>query len=388
MNTIVILLMNEKYRQELLDFFKLPRYELYIRTSEQEVLDVCSTEMVDLILIWDANGKVVSHLQNLLKKSHILDIPVVAVVKDAPEFHAAIKESVYDVFQIPMPRKEFSKLLQPILNIDRNTETEKSPAHEDDLSEASNLINSLHRLSKNKQSALVTVTESGHSGRVYLRDGKIVRAIFRVLEGMDALNKMVGLYKAEMTVHLTEVTDEDQIGINVPEILVQLHQRLKEQQSFFRVDLTDSDRLVTQQPEEREIKVSSELHRLILDLMSKGETVYNLITILNQDNIEILKSVRELLDKKVLIPEKKQARDSTGEVSEEPEIKRYSFFRKLFSWKRKKKEKSVIHLEEESGDLPEEGLSEKSSVPAFTQMDSEVRQKIRNYFSDKEHADS
>jgi hypothetical protein len=388
MYTIVIYLLDEKYRQELIDYFRLPQFDLYLTTDEHEVLDICGKELVDLILVWDAKIQAIRHLQGSLRKLKIENIPLIPVVKEAEDFHASIETGAFNAFQIPMPRKEFSKLLEQILNIERNTGSQQAGEIIDDLSEASNLINSLHRLSKNKESALITVTQSGHSGRIYIKEGKIVRAIFRILEGIDALNKLVGLYRAEMTVHLTEVIDEDQLEMEVPDVLVKLHQRLNEQLKYFGYHLTDSEILVAQKEINLENIQLNDMQRQILDLTAKGETAYNILTVLNQDNLEILKALQILLDKNVIVPERRQMTETPQKSPEKPHWKYLSFFRKLFFRKNKLvdsiPEKPALESELEMPLQP----SINSAEIVVSQMDSEIRQKVKTYFARIANADS
>ena len=388
MYTIVVFLLNEKYRQEITDYFRLPQFDLHLTTDEREVVDICGKELVDIILVWDANIQAIQHLQAKLNKMQIEAIPLIPIVNDSENFHASIEAGTFNAIQIPMPRMEFTKIITQLLEFERDASHQVNQKIADDLTEASNLINSLHRLSKNRESALITVTQTGHSGRIYVREGKIVRAIFRVLEGMDALNKMIGLYKAEMTIHVTEVVDEDQFKLEVPDILVKLHQRLNEQRKNFGYHLSDSEILVVNDEESEESPKLSDLQRQIMKLMAKGETAYNILTILNQDNLDILQALKLLSEQNLIVPERRQLPEPPKKIKEKPPRKFFDFFRKFFN--RTPKSNEIIeekNLEEFEPELNQEPVLNSAEVVP-NQIDTEIRQKIKSYFTGLHNADS
>ena len=118
MYTILVYLLNETYRQELLDYFRLPQFDLFLVSREQEVADICSKELVDMILIWDATLQSVKKIQLALTQLQIEDIPLIPVVTRSSDFHASIEAGVVNVIQIPIPRTEFSQIIQQLLKIE------------------------------------------------------------------------------------------------------------------------------------------------------------------------------------------------------------------------------------------------------------------------------
>jgi len=221
-NNLVIYLIDEDYRDEIVDLFEQPQYHLKIVPDLKQVIATCQTDLVDLLLIWPATILAVADLQVEMKKNGLEYLPHISVVRKARFFHELMNSRCLNVIQIPLPRQEFFNILDQNLQLIHTPAQVKSDEVGDAITEASNLINSLDRLSQNRESALISVTESGHGGRIYLKEGRIVRANFRALEGIDALKKMVGLIEADLTIHLTTVEEEREVHENTALLLANL----------------------------------------------------------------------------------------------------------------------------------------------------------------------
>lgn len=301
MNNLVIYLIDEDYREEIVDLFEQPQYHLKIVPDLKQVISTCQTDLVDLLLIWPATILAVADLQVEMKKNGLEYLPHIAVVRKAQFFHELMNSRCLNVIQIPLPTQEFLFILDQSLQLihtpthfNLNESGDKNP-------EASNLINSLDRLSQNRESALISVTESGHGGRIYLKEGRIVRANFRALEGIDALKKMVGLMEADMTIHLTSVEEERDVHENTALLLANLKNSFSEQQKSLEDLPSLKEKLKLQDTKSISIFKSNDINRQIIELCQNGQTLYQLLTIMNQDNQEILKNTRELLQKNILV---------------------------------------------------------------------------------------
>jgi hypothetical protein len=301
MNNLVIYLIDEDYREEIVDLFEQPQYHLKIVPDLKPVIATCQTDLVDLLLIWPATILAVADLQVEMKKNGLEYLPHISVVRKAQFFHELMNSRCLNVIQIPLPRQEFFNILDQNLQLIHTPAQVKSVEVGDKDTEASNLINSLDRLSQNRESALISVTESGHGGRIYLKEGRIVRANFRALEGIDALKKMVGLIEADLTIHLTTVEEKREVHENTALLLANLKNSYSEQQRSLQDLPPLKEKLKLQDTKSINIFKSGDINRQIIELCQNGQTLYQLLTILNQDNQEILKHTRELLQKNILI---------------------------------------------------------------------------------------
>ena len=62
MNNLVIYLIDEDYREEIVDLFEQPQYHLKIVPDLKQVIATCQTDLVDLLLIWPATILAVADL--------------------------------------------------------------------------------------------------------------------------------------------------------------------------------------------------------------------------------------------------------------------------------------------------------------------------------------
>jgi len=263
---------------------------------------------------------------------------------------------------------------------------EKSQADQQDIAlESSNLILSLDRLNQNQESALITVTQSGHSGRIYVNRGEIVRANFRALEGIAALKKMAGLLEADTTIHVTEVQETSDHRVDTNTILSQLKTFFSAQHQLLQECGSPQERLWLQDPESLEIFSSTDINRQILELCRKGETLHQLLMIMNQDNLEILVHVKELIQKQML------AAESLQELPEREPPKKSTFsrilrrMRKIFkkSHQRKSREEEALLVKSEQQSPPEHQKKLPELHTGVSELDSGTREKIRLYFKGK-----
>lgn len=337
MNNIVIYLIDEDFREEIVDLFEQPQYHLQIFPELNQVISTCQTDLVDLLLIWPATILAVADLQVEMKKNGLEYLPHIAVVRKAQFFHELMNSRCLNVIQIPLPRQEFFFILDQSLQLIHTPTHVSSNEGEDKNPEASNLIISLDRLSQNRESALISVTESGHGGRIYLKEGRIVRANFRALEGIDALKKMVGLMDADMTIHLTTVEGERDVHENTALLMANLKNSFSEQQKSLEDLPPLKEKLKLQDTKSITIFKSDDINRQIIELCQNGQTLYQLLTIMNQDNLEILKNTRELLRKNILVSGDAVTEESNHHAETNSISGKIKKFGKLFKSLKKKK---------------------------------------------------
>jgi hypothetical protein len=110
---------------------------------------------------------------------------------------------------------------------------------------------------------------------------------------MEALKKLTCLTKADFQVNFTQVKPEYSLGLENSEIFNQLTKHLNLQQGYaeklpdFRIDLKSLSKDIVEE--------ANEIRKQILELCQNGESIYELLVVMNADNLEILQNVEELI---------------------------------------------------------------------------------------------
>ena len=304
MYDVVVYLLDEKYREEVSQIFSSPGYQLHLATKLPTVIEVCQNDVLDLIIVWPGNFEIVSALFQHLENHQLKHLPVIAVVRKAEEFHYIAALPVAGVISIPIPKMEFYRLIYQVLEPLRKASGFTPIPASDGAFLDSSFIEAIRRIQVAQADALLTVTERGHIGRVYFHQGRIVRASLRALEGMEALRKLAGLIRAEVKVHFTKVTEKGDLETENPLILPELKNQTTEQKKLIRLFSASHDRYRTN-PELENLEYSkNELSVQILKLCQESSDLYELLAVMNQDNLEILRTVNQLLEKKALLTAK------------------------------------------------------------------------------------
>jgi chromosome condensin MukBEF ATPase and DNA-binding subunit MukB len=149
------------------------------------------------------------------------------------------------------------------------------------------------------------VTERGHIGRIYFRQGRIVRASLRALEGMQALRKMAGLSRADVKVHFTEVKEKGDLETENPLLLPELEKQTSDQKKLIRLLSTSQLRYRTNPDLDNLDYPKTDITLQILKLCQEGSELHELLAVMNQDNMEILQLVQELFNKGALLAAEK-----------------------------------------------------------------------------------
>jgi len=301
---VVVYLLDEKYREEISEIFSSPGYQLHLATKLPAVLDICRCEVIDLILIWPGDFQTVSALFQHLENRQLQHLPVIAVVRKADEFPAVSALPVAGIIPIPLPKIEFYRLLYQVLDPLRKASGLTEIPVTDGTFLDSSFIEAIRRTQAAQTDALLAVTDRGHIGQVYFRQGRIVRASFRALEGIAALRKLAGLIQADVKIHFTEVKEEGNPETENQFLLPELESQLAEQLKMIRLLSTSQDRYYTHPNLKSLDYPKNEISSQILELCREGSDLHDLLAVMNQDNLEILRMVQELSTKEALLPGK------------------------------------------------------------------------------------
>jgi hypothetical protein len=226
---------------------------------------------------------------------------VIAVVQKAEEFHSISALPVAGVIPIPIPKIEFYRLLYQVLEpLRKVTGFTEVPVADGALLDSS-LIQAIRRVQVVQADALLTITERGHIGRIYFCRGRVVRASLRALEGMEALRKMAGLNQADVEIHFTEVKEKGDLETENPLLLPELQKQTADQEILIRVISASHYRFRVNPELESLDYPRNDITNQILKLCQESSDLYELLAVMNQDNIEILHSVQELINKGILL---------------------------------------------------------------------------------------
>ncbi len=239
-----------------------------------------------------------------LTNHQLRHLPLVAVVRKVEEFHAIAVLPIAAVIPIPVPRKEFYRLLHQVLEPLRTAGGIREVPAVDATFLESNFLEAIRRIQAAQADALLTITDRGHIGQVYFREGRMVRASFRALEGVVALRKLAGLVQGVININYTSVKEKGDLESEFPLLLAELENQIDEQKKLIRRLSASSDNFITN-PQRKDIDFpKNSISSQILELCKNGSDIYNLLAVMNQDNLEILKTIQELVKKEVLIAQK------------------------------------------------------------------------------------
>lgn len=379
---VVVYLLNENYREEIVDIFSPPGYHLHLVTDMPNLIRVCQKEVIDLIIIWPAILEQVSSLLEHLSNHQLRHLPLIAVVRKVEEFHAMAFLPIASVIPIPIPRKEFYRLLHQVLEPLRQASGNREVPAPNEVFLESSFMEAIRRIQAAKADALLTITDRGHMGRVYFREGRIVRASFRALEGVDALRKLAGLVHAAININYTTVKEKGDLESEFPLLLTELENQISEQKKIIHQLSTVADCFQTNSRLKEIDFPKNAISEQILELCKGGSDIHNLLVVMNQDNLEIVKMVQELVKKEALIA-RKGIKSTIAPLEEKKNFRKMInslgkvFARSKKSTPKKTEPSEEISMEIQEG-LPEEAKLSSPDVPP--DIDADVLMKIGSFF--------
>lgn len=379
---VVVYLLNENYREEVVDIFSPPGYHLHLVTDISALLKVCQREVVDLIMIWPAIVEQVSSLLEHLSNHQLRHLPLIAVVRKVEEFHAIAVLPVASVIPIPIPRKEFYRLLHQVLEPLRRVSEVREIPPADEVFLESSFMEAIRRIQAAQADALLTITHRGHIGRVYFREGRIVRASFRALEGVAALRKLAGLVHSAININYTSVKEKGDLESEFPLLLAELENQISEQKKLIHQLSIAADSFQTNSQLKEIDFPKNTISEQILQLCEDGSDIHNLLAVMNQDNLEILKTVQELMKKEALIAQK-GIKPMAAPLEEKKNLRKMiNSLGKVFVRGKKSTPKKTESPEEISIEIQEDILNQTKplSLNVSPDIEADILLKIGNFF--------
>ena len=290
---IVVYLLDEQFKDEISEAFQEKNHVVHFTDKPKEVVQLCKQEFVDLILVWLATIENVEDLLTVLNSKKLSHLPVVAVLTSPDQTSAMLQLPVAGVISIPSPKEEFFSIIEQTVGEVKGVSKLLQGRFWQGKLEEFALLDLIQMVEMSARDAMMSISYLGHSGQVYFSYGKIIRASFRNLEGMEALKKLTCLTKADFQVNFTQVKPEYSLGLENSEIFNQLTKHLNLQQGYaeklpdFRIDLKSFSKDFAEE--------ANEIRKQILELCQNGESIYELLVVMNADNLEILQNVEELI---------------------------------------------------------------------------------------------
>jgi hypothetical protein len=290
---VIVYLLDEDYKEEIESSFRSKDFLFHYADNPQKVVDICKQEFIDLILIWPATYENTANLLTILNKDYLCFLPIIAVVKDENEITQILHTPIVGVITIPIAKDEFYLLIEQHMKSVRGESTILQGRFWQGNLEEFDLIDLMHMVEMSNRDAMLTLNSRGHQGQIYFNRGKIIRANLRSLEGMEAISKLLGFTKASFQVHFTQVESAQSIEIDNRGIFQELQKIVSERDNLVKyLPEFETDLIVTQKSDGYDI---NEIKEQIFELCENGESINELLIVMNYDSIEILKNITEML---------------------------------------------------------------------------------------------
>ena len=342
MYDILVYLLDQQYEDEIISSLQGRRYIFHHASSSDEVVEICKQDFIDLILVWPANSEVVADVLTVLNMKELGYIPVIPVVRKDEDLLPILQMPVADVVEIPLPKHEFFLIVEQTLrSLEGSTEGFNANQWQGNLEEFS-LVDLIQMVEAGHKDAILTLSYKDHLGQVFFRQGKVIRATLRNLSTMQALQKMASLPRGSFQVNFTQVDITDDVEMKNQELLITLLEQIAEQEKYYQVIPDPQGELVVlNKPSDLAIH---SLKAKILEFCSEGQTIYDILISLNEDNLEILKEVQELVQDGYLVRSQDYAVLSNKENDKKGLGKFFASLTDMFK-KNKKEETELVSTE-------------------------------------------
>jgi len=108
---ILVYLLDQQYQEEIVSTLGGVNYNYHQASAIDELINICSQDDIDLILVWPAKVEVIEDLITILQTKNFGYIPIVPVINKQDDILPIMKIPVVEVKQFPLPKLEFITLL-------------------------------------------------------------------------------------------------------------------------------------------------------------------------------------------------------------------------------------------------------------------------------------
>lgn len=294
MRDILVYLLEKELEEEIRQLFSTEKYKLTFVEVLEDIAEVCQQEFFDLALVWPAGYEKTNNILTLLEINQLNYIPVIAVLKEDQTPDDFLYLPLVDLVRLPVSRPEFFAIIEQVLHdIDVQSSVVEGMNWQGSLEEYS-LIDLIQMIEAGERDAELTMSYSDKSGSVLFHKGKIVKAEFLNLRGIDALAKFVFWSEGNFTTKLSELeTVEDEIKKNNQEILMILVEKLLKQSQLYQ-GLPEPSEEVVKNPLAQPPELTP-LQQKIAKLCAAPISIYNLLASLEDNNEDIMLELKIMM---------------------------------------------------------------------------------------------
>jgi hypothetical protein len=296
---ILVYLIDQQYKEEIESTLKGTKYICHQVSNVDEVIEICSQDLIDVILIWPAELEEVKDLLTLMKIKNLGYIPVIPVVKREMDILPVLRIPVVDVIQIPLAKREFYIILDRIVEqLQYKSKSRGEQYWYGQLFEFG-LLDLMRMIELSQRDSILNISVKEHKSQILFREGRVLRATLRDLDSIKTLQKLVYLRKGNFQLQFTTVDIQGRIDVDNQTLLSKLNKQQEDQYTYLKSlqDLGD-DLILAKYPPQSQIDREK---KIILDSCKKGMNVDELLISLDLDNIILLKNIMELVQDGYLV---------------------------------------------------------------------------------------
>lgn len=297
---ILVYLLDGQYEEEIVQALKGKKFIYHRADDLTDVVRICKEDFIDMVIVWPADALSLDKLFATLLRNNLDYLPVVAVVKKSQNLIPILEKPIANLIQIPLSKVEFFLQLNQIANSVQETGvgTGGQP-WQGNLGEF-NLIDLIQMVETSHKDADLEVNYLQHTGHVFFRRGKVIKATLRNLESLPALFKLLGLKKGKFTVRFNRIDFPDSLDMNTNDLLKELFENLKAQDKFFQLIPDSCSGFSTSSvPDKKEM---NEIKEYLLEQCKQTKTLFDLLSACDTDNLTLLKNMHELIRDGYLVP--------------------------------------------------------------------------------------
>ncbi len=336
---ILIYLLDKKYEAEVRALFPGEHYRPYIAASMEEILEICQQELFDLALIWPATYDETADFLTILNINYISFMPVIAVLEDSSQLDRMLTLPIIDYMKLPLPREEFFQILSNAADDAELSSSEMDGVTWRGILEEYGLKDLIQMITDSRLDAHITLKFNDKIGHVFFKNGDIVRVRYLGLTGMSALKKLSVWKTGNFSVSFAPQDHSAAEPLNATKAYEALSLHLSELHKYFRGLPSLDDEIMTNPMTASEGR--GPLHQKIIDICQSPIRMFDLLQLLDDDDIAIAKALKDLFVDGTI--GSREAIESI--IEEESQKKSWSKLSSTFSSLFKKKELENLPLE-------------------------------------------
>lgn len=296
MYEILVYLEDRDYQDEISTLFTFSNFEVTVSHNINEVVEITSEELLDLVMIWPADSENVKTLIDELKKNDLEYLPVLAIIVDKDQIEKIVSLQITDYVLLPAPREEFYTVITDIIEDIDVQSTVLEGMHWQGSLEEYNVIDLFQMIDENKNDAELILSSGDKNANIYFKKGKLVHAKLEGFAGEAALHKIVFWSEGNFRIKFNDQSFiEDSIQSTNQEILLILAHDLSEFDRVYR-GLPDLFEHLIVNPFTEMANISA-IQKKILNKCKSPISIFDLLLEFQEENKLIISELKGLLGK-------------------------------------------------------------------------------------------